>query len=397
MISSPRLLDGVRVLELARTLAGPWMGQLLADMGADVVKAERRGVGDETRAWGPPFVREDDGGPKYSVYFHGCNRGKRSVEVDLDDAGDRALLLRLISNADIVIENFKVGTLARHGLGGQAMCRSNPRLIWCAITAFGQTGPYAERPGYDFVIQAMSGLLSLNSSGQDSPRRLPIPTSDLFTGVYGALAAVAALNRRNSTDEGSFIDLSLFDTQVSTLGLHVLGHLLGTTAVPQGPQASIVPQIVVPASDGHVALVITTDIHAGRLFSGLGLAGLADDPRFEDRSARRGNAEGLAQALATATGCMPTEDLIALMARLDVPAGRVNSIGELIRDQQTVHRGLVAESGDGSHLPAVRMPALFDGDAAISGTGAPRLGEHSRQVFDDPDWGGTHPGTADRA
>ena len=387
MTGSSRLLDGVRVLELARTLAGPWMGQLLADMGADVVKAERRDVGDETRAWGPPFVNGEDGEPKFSVYFHACNRGKRSVEVDLNDAADRELVRRLIASADIVIENFKVGTLDRHGLGGREMCRTHPSLIWCAITAFGQTGPYAERPGYDFVIQAMSGLLALNSSGLDAPRRVPIPTGDLFTGVYGALAAMAALNRRNTTGEGSFIDLSLFDTQVSTLGLHVLGQLLGTAEAPRGPQAALVPQIVVPTSDGHV----------GRLLSGLGLGGLADDPRFRDAAARRGNAEGFAHALSPITRNMPTEDLISMLARLDVPGGRVNSVGELMRDPHTLHRGLVAASAGDGDLPAVRMPALFDGDATISGLGAPRLGEHNQDVIDDPVWGGTDRGSAGHA
>lgn len=395
MAGSSKLLHGVRVLELARTLAGPWMGQLLADMGADVVKAERRGIGDETRSWGPPFVTDGDGQPKFSAYFHGCNRGKRSIEVDLNEAGDRDLLRRLVAGADIVIENFKVGTLERHGLGGRAMCGEDPRLIWCSITAFGQTGPYAERPGYDFIIQAMSGLLALNGSGPAAPRRLPIPTSDLFTGVYGALAALAALTRRNATGEGSFIDLSLFDTQVSTLSLHILGQLLGTAGMPH-LHAAIVPQIVVPTSDGHVALVITTDIHAGRLLSGVGLADLADDPRFRDGAARRENVEGLAQALSPRTRGMPTTELIALLARLDVPAGRVNSIEELIGDPQTLHRGLVAPSGGDRDMPAVRMPALFDGDAALSGVAAPRLGEHSQDIIDDPAWGAVRPGTAGR-
>ena len=390
MSETPNLLAGVRVLELARTLAGPWMGQLLADMGADVVKAERRGVGDETRSWGPPFVADDDGQPVFSAYFLGCNRGKRSVEVDLKNPDDRALLRRLITSADIVIDNFKVGTLERHGLGPRTLCAENPRLIWCSITAFGQTGPYAERPGYDFVIQAMSGLLALNGSGPSLPRRMPIPTSDLFTGVYGALTALAALTRRNATGQGAFIDLSLFDTQVSTLSLHLLGHLFGGAGTPQNLHA-VVPQIVVPTSDGHLALVITTDVHSERLFSGLGLTALARDSRFVSTASRRANVRELERVLSDRTSGLTTAELVVLLAGLDVPAGPVNSVQDVLADAQAQERGLVTSTPDDLRTPLVRLPALFDGTAAISARTAPRLGQHNDDVVGDRSWGGPPP------
>lgn len=387
MNATPELLHGIRVLELARTLAGPWMGQLLADMGADVVKAERRGVGDETRGWGPPFAGDGDGQPVFSAYFLGCNRGKRSVEVDFNDAGDRDLIRRLIASADIVIDNFKVGTLERHGLGARTACSENPRLIWCSITAFGQTGPYAERPGYDFIIQAMSGLLALNGSGPSSPRRMPIPTSDLFTGVYGALTALAALTRRNATGQGSFIDLSLFDTQVSTLSLHLLGHLLAGVGTPHNLHAAVVPQIVVPTLDGHVAMVITTDVHARRVFSGLELDDLARDSRFIDGSSRRANVDELKRVLSDRTCHLTTGAVVALLADLDVPAGSVNSVQDVIADPQARERGLIAPVEAGGDMPRVRMPALFDGMASMASRGAPRLGEHNADVLGDPAWG----------
>ena len=280
MQSPAKALRGIRVLELGRTLAAPWMGQILADLGADVVKVERPGTGDETRQWGPPFVSDDAGQTVFSAYFQTCNRGKRSVEADFSTEQGRNLVSRLSGSADIVIENFKVGTLARHGLGAQTMCRANPRLIWCSITGFGQTGPYAARPGYDFIIQAMSGLLNLNGLDLAQPRRVPVPTSDLFTGVYGAVAVLAVLNQRHKTGHGAILDLALLDTQISTLSQYVGGQAVQQEPGQPNPYAPMVPQIVVPTADGSVALVLASDLHFRHIAESIGLRELADDERF---------------------------------------------------------------------------------------------------------------------
>lgn len=383
-------LRGIRVLELARTLAGPWMGQILADLGADVVKVERSGIGDETRQWGPPFVPDDGGGHVFSAYFQACNRGKRSVEADLSTEEGRDLVSRLAGGADIVIENFKVGTLARYGLDARMLCEANPRLIWCSITGFGQTGPYAARPAYDFIIQAMSGLLALNGFGLAQPRRVPLPTSDLFTGVYGAVAALAVLSQRGRTGCGAILDLSLFDTQISTLSQYFAVQTTDPEAGPRNPHAAVIPQIIVPTADGSVALVLASDIHFHHLVRGIGLPDLAEDARFRDRACRRANLEPLVAMLSEATGRFETADLLVLTERLGVPAGPVNSLAAAAADPHLRERGMLTRmpgpTGGARDVPGLRLPVLFDGAAAEPERGAPRLGEHNAALGADVDW-----------
>lgn len=391
MATQAKPLRGLRVLEMARTLAGPWMGQILADLGADVVKIERPGIGDETRNWGPPYVKDAEGKTVFASYFQACNRGKRSVEADFAQPQGRALIERLVSAADIVIENFKAGTLKRHGLDAKVLCELNPRLIWCSITAFGQTGPYAARPGYDFIIQAVSGILEVNGLDLGRPRRLPLPTSDLFTGVYGVVAVLAALNQRAATGRGTLVDLSLLDTQISVMSQYFVGQSMHAETEPGNPHHSAaVPQFVVPAADGNVALVVATDLHFQSLAAALGCASLSGDPRFKDNAVRRANLADMIDTLGQWTSRLGTADIVARLERIGVPAGRVNSLSDAICDPQVSERKIVVELPTGElgapAAPAIRMPILFDGQAALPESGAPKLGEHNAEIVSDPNW-----------
>jgi crotonobetainyl-CoA:carnitine CoA-transferase CaiB-like acyl-CoA transferase len=366
------------------------MGQILADLGADVVKVERRGSGDETRQWGPPFLLDDSGEVVFSAYFQTCNRGKRSVEADYSTEEGRTLISRLASVADIVIENFKVGTLARYGLAPERLCQANPRLIWCSITGFGQTGPYAKRPGYDFIIQAMSGLLALNSLGTAQKRRVPIPTSDLLTGVYGAVAVLAVLNQRHATGRGAILDLSLFETQIGTLSQYFLRDAVGSESNSASPDGPMVPQIVVPTADGSVALAPASDPHFQHLVTGLEAGELAKDERFRDNASRRANIDALTAALSRETRRFGTAEIIGRMERLGVPAGPVNSLTDVVEDvhlhERKVFVSIPGPAGRSSAVPAVRMPILFNGIAAEPDRGAPRLGEHNNDFTADSGW-----------
>jgi len=254
-------LNGVRVLELARILAGPWAGQLLADFGADVVKVERKGAGDDTRQWGPPFVDDGAGGHLDAAYFHSCNRGKRSIEADFDSEEGRALIRRLARNADVVIENFKVGGLKKFGLDYDSLRAENPRLIYCSITGFGQDGPYAQRAGYDFLIQGMAGAMSLTGQPDGPPTKAGYATADIFTGMYAVVSILAALRRREETGEGARIDCALLDTQLAVLGNQAMNYL--TSGRPPGRlgngHPNIVPYDVFPVADGHVIIACGND------------------------------------------------------------------------------------------------------------------------------------------
>src|SRR3712207_531883 len=247
-------LDGVRVLELARILAGPWVGQLLADLGADVVKVERPGAGDDTRGWGPPFVEADDGGDLSAAYFHSCNRGKRSIAADFETPEGQELVRKLSEHADVVIENFKVGGLKKYGLDYESLKKLNPRLVYCSITGFGQDGPYASRAGYDFMIQGMGGIMDLTGASDGEPQKVGVAYADIFTGLYSVVAIQAALRRREEIGEGSHIDMALLDTQVGVLANQAMNFL--ASGVPPrrmgNAHPNIVPYQVFPASDGHL-------------------------------------------------------------------------------------------------------------------------------------------------
>src|SRR6478736_8889894 len=278
----PGPLAGLRVLELARILAGPWAGQILADLGADVIKVERKGVGDDTRAWGPPFVAGADGGHLDAAYFHGTNRGKRSIELDFDSEEGRRIVRKLAARSDVVLENFKVGSLAKFGLDYASLASDNPRLIYCSVTGFGQTGPYAARAGYDLMAQGMGGIMDLTGAPDGEPQRAGVPVADIFTGIYSVVGILAALTERERTGRGCLVDTALVDSQIGVLANQALNYLV-SGKVPKrigNAHPNIVPYQVFPVADGHIIIATGNDSQFGKLVTVLGEPELAKNPAY---------------------------------------------------------------------------------------------------------------------
>jgi crotonobetainyl-CoA:carnitine CoA-transferase CaiB-like acyl-CoA transferase len=379
-------LKGVRVLELARVLAGPWAGQILADLGADVVKVERPGLGDETREWGPPFVEGAAGETLDAAYYHSCNRGKRSVTADISTDDGRALVTALAARSDILIENFKVGGLARFGLDYGSVRKTNPRLIYCSITGFGQSGPYAPRPGYDFIIQAMSGLMSITGAPEGHPQKVGVAVADLFTGVYSVVAIEAALLHARATGEGQYIDMSLLDTQTSVLANQALNYLVsGVTPGRMGnSHTNLTPYDTFPASDGHLIIAVGNDGQFARLAGALRDDALKADPRFASNRLRLKNREVLHALIAGKTSERRRDELLAALEAAGVPGGPINTIADAFADPQVTARGLRLDlphtGARGGTVPSVRSPLLLSATPAAYGRGAPRLGEHTDEV-----------------
>ncbi len=387
-------LNGLRVLELARILAGPWTGQLLADLGADVVKVERPESGDDTRGWGPPFVAAAGGGHLSASYFHGCNRGKRSVTADLETEEGRALVRRLAAHADIVIENFKVGGLKRYGLDYPSLKATSPGLVYCSITGFGQDGPYAHRAGYDFIVQGMGGIMDLTGASDGEPQKIGVAFADIFTGAYAATAILAALRRRDETGEGSHIDMALLDVQVGVLANQAMSYLV-SGGVPKrmgNAHPHIVPYQVFPASDGHLIVAVGNDGQFARFAVVLGAPELASDARFLTNADRVRNRDELIAVLVILTAKMPRAVLLAALEAAGVPAGPINSVAEVFADPQVVARGMRIELSDkaaeGGSIPGVRAPIVFDGEPAVAERSSPALGADTADVLADPNWGG---------
>jgi crotonobetainyl-CoA:carnitine CoA-transferase CaiB-like acyl-CoA transferase len=378
-------LSGIKVIELARILAGPWAGQVLADLGADVIKVERPGTGDDTRQWGPPFVTYQDGG-RDAAYFHACNRGKRSVAIDFEKPGGRDILFRLLADADVLIENFKVGGLAKHGLDYDSVRKSNPRLIYCSITGFGQTGPYASRPGYDFMIQGMGGIMDLTGEADGSPMKIGVAYADIMTGLYAAIAIQSALIQRMATGEGAYIDMALLDTQAGVLANQAMNYLVsGKTPKRMGNQhPNIVPYRVFPASDGHIIIASGNDRQWQSVCAVLGVPELANDSRFASNAARIENRDALNELLDGLTAKRSRADLLEAFEAAGVPAGPINSVADVFADPQIVHRGMAqALPLDGGEVPSVRSPVMLNGEGMMAGTASPRLGEHTREVLEE--------------
>ena len=377
-------LANLKVLELARILAGPWAGQLLADMGADVIKVERRGAGDDTRGWGPPFVEGADGEPLSAAYYHSCNRGKRSITADFDDESDMARVRELAAAADIVIENFKTGGLKRYGLDYHTLKALNPRLIYCSITGFGQTGPYAARAGYDYLIQAMGGMMSI--TGVDEPTRTGVAIADLFTGVYSAAAILAAVNRRHETSEGAWIDMALLDVQTSVLANQAMNYLVSgrPPGLTGNTHPNVVPYQPFETSDGRVIVAVGNDGQFARFAALLGLAELAEDPDYRTNAARIANRDRLIPLLTARTRAMTRDALLAALEREGVPGGPINDIAQAFADPHVQARGmeitLDAPHVAGGTLPQVRSPVVIDGEAMVADKAPPALGA------DDQDW-----------
>jgi crotonobetainyl-CoA:carnitine CoA-transferase CaiB-like acyl-CoA transferase len=360
-------LAGLKVLELARILAGPWAGQLLADLGADVVKVERPGAGDDTRHWGPPFA--SDGA---AAYFHACNRGKASIAIDLDDPAGRDKVRALAAEADVLIENFKVGGLVRHGLDYESLSALNPRLVYCSITGFGQTGPYKDRAGYDFIVQGMGGAMSLTGEPDGEPQKAGIAYADIFTGLYASVAILAALRARDQGGKGAHIDMALLDTQVAVLANQALNYLV-SGAVPHrmgNAHVNLVPYQVFRAADGEVIVAIGNDRQFERLCAILGIEALAGDPRFRTNPDRVVHRDALIPLLAEAIAERGTHEFSEALERAGIPAGPINRLDQVFADPQVVDRGL----GLGGDPPGLASPIVIDGKRQVAERRSPRLG-----------------------
>ncbi len=392
-MSSPSPLAGLRVLELARILAGPWIGQLLADLGADVVKVESP-EGDDTRSWGPPFIEGQDGENLSAAYFHSCNRGKRSITADFRSEEGRALVRQLAGHADIVIENFKVGGLAKYGLDAASLRKLHPNLIYCSITGFGQDGPYAERAGYDFLIQGMAGSMSITGQPDGQPTKAGYAKTDIFTGLYATVGILAALRRRDQSGEGATIDLALMDTQVAVLGNQALNYLVSGKPPARLGNAhpNIVPYEVFPVADGHIIIATGNDGQYRRLCEVLGRADLGSHPDYADNKGRVTGRAVLIPMLASLTARRHKAELLTALEGAGVPAGPINDIGEVFADPQVMARGIKVElpnaAAKAGNVPTVASPIVIDGVRQVAGRPSPQLGAHANEILNDPAWGG---------
>ena len=369
-------LKGLKVVELARILAGPWIGQTLADLGAEVIKIEAP-EGDDTRRWGPPFIersRADGGTETVAAYFHAANRGKRSVICDFNDPGDLERLKALIDQADVVIENFKLGGLRKFGLDYDALSARNPGLVYASITGFGQDGPRAAQPGYDFLIQGMSGIMDLTGDPNGEPQKVGVAWIDIFTGLYGTIAVQAALAERARSGQGQHLDLSLLDCGLAVLANQATNYLLGGQ-VPHrlgNAHPNIVPYQLFPASDGHLIIACGNDRQFAALCRVLDLAELSQAPDYATNPARVANRARLVPVLAGATARMTRADLIAALEGAGVPGGPVNDVAEALADPQVAARGLmIAPEG----IAGLRSPLRFSRSPLVSERAAPALGE----------------------
>lgn len=368
-------LSGLRVIELARILAGPWAGQTLADLGAEVIKVESP-EGDDTRRWGPPFVERE--GDRSAAYFHACNRGKKSVTADFRTPEGQAFVRDLVRDADVVIENFKVGGLRKYGLDHDSLMKLNPRLIYCSITGFGQTGPYAPRAGYDFIIQGMSGLMSVTGEPDRQPQKVGVAVTDIFTGIYAATAILAALHQRNRTGRGQHIDMALFDVATAIMANQAMNYLVSGKAPSRMGNAhpNIVPYSVFDCADGWIIIATGNDAQYRRLCDLLDLAALATDPRFATNADRVANREELTALITDATRQRRRDELLSACEAAGIPAGPINDMRDVFADPQIVARAMRIEP---EGIPGVRSPFRFS-DAELSlDRASPRLGSHDAE------------------
>jgi crotonobetainyl-CoA:carnitine CoA-transferase CaiB-like acyl-CoA transferase len=370
---------GLRVLELARVLAGPWIGQSLADLGAQVIKVESP-EGDETRRWGPPFLTNADGSAADAAYFHSCNRGKESVVLDFRKPQDRERVVQLAREADVLIENFKVGGLEKYGLDYASLSRLNPALVYCSISGFGQEGRYADRPGYDFVAQAMSGLMDVTGDPGSPPQKVGVAVSDIITGLYGLIGIQAALAERARSGRGQRIDVALLDCTIGILANQAMNHLIGNMTPTRMGNAhpNIAPYQEFRTADGFIVVAVGNDPQFRCLCETLGCGPLADDPRFATNGARVRNRATLQQALAPRLAVLRRADALARLEAARVPAGPINTVAEALGDPNTRERGLVlscpAEGYRDASLPGLATPIRFSRSQSNVPRSAPRLG-----------------------
>jgi crotonobetainyl-CoA:carnitine CoA-transferase CaiB-like acyl-CoA transferase len=383
----PKPLAGLRVLELARILAGPWAGQMLADLGADVIKVERKGTGDDTRGWGPPFVEGADGKHIGSAYFHSANRGKRSIEMDFESEEGKRIVRKLAARSDILIENFKVGGLAKFGLDYKSLKDECPRLIYCSVTGFGQDGPYAKRAGYDLMAQGMGGIMDLTGMADGPPTRVGVAISDIFTGCYSVIGILAAVAQREKTGKGCYVDTALVDSTVGVLANQALNYLVSNELPKRigNSHPNIVPYQEFPVADGHVIVATGNDSQYVKFCNVLGAPELAQNPAYKDNVGRLKNRNELVGKLTALTKQMKRDELLGKLEAQGVPAGPINNLEQVFNDAQVKHRGmkldLPSSAAKSGTIPGVRTPIVIDGWRAASERPSPRLGEHSAEIL----------------
>lgn len=370
---------GLRVLELARVLAGPWIGQTLADLGAEVIKVESP-EGDETRRWGPPFLTNADGSPADAAYFHSCNRGKESLVLDFREAEDRDRVVQLAREADVLIENFKVGALEKYGLDYVSLSKLNPALVYCSISGFGQDGRYADRPGYDFVAQAMSGLMDVTGEPGGPPQKVGVAVSDIITGLYGLIGIQAALAERARSGRGQRVDVALLDSTIGILANQAMNCLIGNLTPTRMGNAhpNIAPYQEFRTADGFIVVAVGNDAQFRCLCEALECAPLAGDARFTTNGARVANRSALERELTPRFAAMSRQDALSRLEAARVPSGPINTVAEALADPNTRERGMVltsaAEGYRGASLPGLATPIRFSRSRTNVSRPAPRLG-----------------------
>ncbi|MBR45519.1 MAG: CoA transferase [Rhodospirillaceae bacterium] len=392
--STPRTgpLAGLRVLDMSRVLAGPWSGQLLADFGADVVKVERPEVGDDTRGWGPPYLKDAAGEEtREAAYYMSANRAKRSLTLDISKPEGQRVCADLAARADILLENYKVGGLAKYGLDFASLQARNPRLIYCSITGFGQTGPYAPRAGYDLIIQAAGGFMSLTGERDDLPGGGPqkggVAVADLMTGMYATVAVLAALAWREKSGAGQHIDLALLDTQVSWLANQAMNYLVGGEVPGRAGNAhqNIVPYGVFPARDGHMILGIGNNSQLTKFLEIAGRPELMDDPRFKTNTLRVENREAVVAIISGITAMRDLDDWLAELEPAGVPSGPINTLDRVFADAHINARGMrvAIPHALGIVVEHAGNPIHFSGSPVDYPRAAPLLGEHTEEVLEE--------------
>ncbi len=383
-----RALAGIRVLDLSRVLAGPWATQMLGDLGADIIKIEKPGAGDDTRGWGPPWLADGEGREtRESAYFLAANRNKRSVTIDMAKPEGQALIRRLAQGSDVLVENFKVGGLKRYGLDHESLAALNPRLVYCSITGFGQDGPEAGRAGYDFMIQGMSGLMSVTGSPETEPQKIGVALVDVLTGLHAAIAVLAALQQRQRTGRGQHVDLALFDVAMASLANQALNYLVGGTAPRRLGNAhpNIVPYQAFETADGHLILAVGNDAQFARFCRIADLPEVAGDARFLANAGRVAHREALIPLVAAALKRQTTGEWLAMLDAAGIPAGPINTIAQAFAEPQALARGLALNLPHvlGGVAPGVRSPLRLSDSPVDAPLAPPTLGQHTDAVLEE--------------
>ncbi len=387
---TPKPLSGLRVLDMSRILAGPWCGQLLADLGADVIKVERPGKGDDTRGWGPPFLKDADGrDTTESAYYLCTNRGKQSITLDIAQPAGQAIARELAQHADVLLENYKVGDLKRYGLDYDALSVLNPRLVYCSITGFGQDGPLKDRAGYDFMVQGMGGLMSITGERDDlpggGPQKAGVAIADLMTGMYSTVALLAAIEERHRSGRGQYIDMALLDTQVAWLANQNTNYLIGGDIPKRMGNAhpNVVPYQTFPTQDGDLILAVGNDGQFKRFCTAAGIAATGNDPRFANNALRIANRDACIAAIAPAMTCKSTAEWMALLEPLGVPCGPIDRLDAVFANPQIKHRGMQVDVPHPlvESVPLVANPIKYSRTPLDYQMPPPLLGEHTEAVL----------------